>query len=466
MRTKSYFLICLLLLINQAVYAQLYKLQSNVYSYGKIEVWKNQKANFIFTNTSNQNLYFLPTRQAEDIAINFPGVAINPGESYTLQVDFFTKRVGSFSKTFDVWINLSNAPIQLTVIGEILKIDPGALTTCPRFVSENEAVTDQFMQSFTVLDVVSKQPVSQAKILLKSSKYKYSIPSTDKQGNADQKMKLGLYNIAISALNYNSYDSLVYINRNTGPLVYFLTKQQLINQQPEAVVVIHKNVIAEDTLAIKAAPVQPIVLNVPPMQDYVEGTLNSLKYKPNNLVLLVDVSGSMKDPKKLPMLKLSLKNLIKTLRPIDKVTLITYAKQANIVINPTYVNDKAMFFQAIDSLKASGLTYGAESMKLAFDLLEKNYLPEANNQLILSSDGIFEFKEMTEKDVQTLTKDMAIKAIKLSVLGFGTDVVGTRFMQKLAENGDGNFYYISAKSDIENLLIEEIKQQSFFQKGQ
>ncbi|MEP6466055.1 MAG: von Willebrand factor type A domain-containing protein, partial [Parafilimonas sp.] len=140
----------------------------------------------------------------------------------------------------------------------------------------------------------------------------------------------------------------------------------------------------------------------------------------SNLVFLIDVSGSMDEPDKLPLVKSSLKLLVDQLRPQDKVALVVYAGNAGLVLPSTSGDDKIKIKDAIDALDAGGSTAGGEGIKLAYNTAKKNFIKGGNNRVILCTDGDFNVGTSSEDALQTLIENERQSGVFLSVLGFGT----------------------------------------------
>ena len=159
------------------------------------------------------------------------------------------------------------------------------------------------------------------------------------------------------------------------------------------------------------------------------------------------------------MLKTSIKNLVGILREVDRVAIITYNQQTNIVLESISGNNKTEILNAIDSLKTGGLTNGVKGLTTAYEMLQYYYIPNGNNQIILATDGLFSKynNEMTENELNKLVKKQSDANMKLTVVGFGKDETGKELMEKLAKNGTGQYIQISNEYMTRDVLIKEIK---------
>lgn len=191
-----------------------------------------------------------------------------------------------------------------------------------------------------------------------------------------------------------------------------------------------------------------------------EPEFSSERYRPNNVLLLLDVSGSMNDDGKMDKLKSSIRRLVLMLREVDVLTMIAYNSTSWEVLPPTPVADNLAIIALVDSLKPYGYTNGVKGMESAYQSLERQLIEGGNNQLIIATDGKFNSSKFSEKEALQLVKDNSDKGIVLSIIGFGDDKEAGRLMKKLASSGGGSFLQVNTDEDPTELLAEEIKLRS------
>ncbi|MES2985276.1 MAG: VWA domain-containing protein [Pseudomonadota bacterium] len=175
----------------------------------------------------------------------------------------------------------------------------------------------------------------------------------------------------------------------------------------------------------------------------------------SNLVFLIDTSGSMTAPNKLPLLKSSLKLLLDSLQADDTVAIVTYAGNAGIALEPTKVADKAKILSVIDSFNSGGSTAGAEGIRQAYQLAERNFDKKGVNRVILATDGDFNVGITDQNELKSFIERKRDSGVFLSVLGFGMGNYNDAMMQTLAQNGNGNAAYIDTLSEARKVLVEE-----------
>ncbi len=184
-------------------------------------------------------------------------------------------------------------------------------------------------------------------------------------------------------------------------------------------------------------------------------TIANDKLPASNLVFLIDVSGSMYEPNKLPLVQSSLKMLVNQLRPQDRVAIVVYAGAAGVVLPATSGDKKATINNAIDNLQAGGSTAGGAGIKLAYKIAMENFMKGGNNRVMLATDGDFNVGASSDDDMEKLIEKERESGISLSVLGFGMGNYKDSKMETLADKGNGNYAYIDNITEARKTLISE-----------
>ncbi|WP_452220700.1 YfbK domain-containing protein [Lacinutrix salivirga] len=184
-------------------------------------------------------------------------------------------------------------------------------------------------------------------------------------------------------------------------------------------------------------------------------TYNNEELPASNLTFLIDVSGSMSNQNKLPLLKSAFKLLVNQLREQDKVSIVVYAGAAGVVLEPTSGSDKQTILKALDNLNAGGSTAGGAGIELAYKLAQKNFKKKGNNRVILATDGDFNVGMSSNKDMQTLIEEKRKSGVYLSVLGFGYGNYKDSKLEILADKGNGNHAYIDTMQEAQKVFGKE-----------
>lgn len=177
---------------------------------------------------------------------------------------------------------------------------------------------------------------------------------------------------------------------------------------------------------------------------------------PSNLVFLVDVSGSMNSPERLPLLKSALKLLTNQLRPQDRVSLVTYASGTRVVLEPTSGAHRARILAALDNLRAGGSTHGAAGIALAYSMAEQGYIRGGINRILLATDGDFNVGITNFDALKNMAEEKRKSGVSLSTLGFGVGNYNEKLMEQLADAGNGNYSYIDTLNEGQKVLVDEM----------
>ena len=175
----------------------------------------------------------------------------------------------------------------------------------------------------------------------------------------------------------------------------------------------------------------------------------------SNLVFLIDVSGSMSDANKLPLLKAGFKLLVDQLRPQDRVAIVVYAGAAGLVLPSTAGNEKSTIKAALDKLEAGGSTAGGAGIKLAYNVAMENFRKNGNNRVILATDGDFNVGASSDAELQRLIEEKRESGVFLSVLGCGMGNYKDNKMETIADKGNGNYAYIDNLLEAEKVFVKE-----------
>lgn len=186
---------------------------------------------------------------------------------------------------------------------------------------------------------------------------------------------------------------------------------------------------------------------------------NEVEYKklpPANLVFLVDVSGSMDEPNKLPLVKKTLRILTEQLRPQDKVTIVSYSSGEQLVLAPTSGSEKDQILKAIHQLTAGGATSGQRAIQMAYDQAKKSFLKEGINRILIATDGDFNVGITNFETLKGMVAEKRKSGISFSTLGYGTGNYNEQLMEQLADAGDGNYSYIDNEKEAKKVVQRQL----------
>jgi len=180
-----------------------------------------------------------------------------------------------------------------------------------------------------------------------------------------------------------------------------------------------------------------------------------------NLVFLIDVSGSMQSPDKLPLLKNAFRLLTDQLTARDRVSMVVYAGSAGMVLEPTPGNEKYKIREAIDRLEAGGSTHGAEGIERAYQLAHDTFVKDGINRVVLATDGDFNVGVVDFEALVDMAERQRASGVALTTLGFGTGNYNDQLLERLADAGNGNYAYVDTLSEARKVLVSELSSTLF-----
>ena len=180
------------------------------------------------------------------------------------------------------------------------------------------------------------------------------------------------------------------------------------------------------------------------------------KRPPSNFVFLIDVSGSMQPPERLPLIKQALRQLVKKMTENDRVAIVIYAGAAGVKLESTSCEQKEKILEAIDELGAGGSTAGAAGIQAAYEVAQENFIKGGVNRVLLCTDGDFNVGITDQSQLVKIIEDKAKSGVFLTTLGVGTDNYKDALMQKLADKGNGNYAYLDSLEEAQKVLIDQM----------
>ncbi len=491
------------------------EVSSTVQNFGNVKQWNNPVFEVSYTNTSGRSQLFLPIRYQPDIGVSFSKERLAPEESTIIQIQYYTEEFGRFSQDVAVYISTQNAPITFTLSGNIQSFHPDAFTLCPRIDNSGLVSGPGFNHTIKVIDADTKEPLTDYEIVIATKSSKETIQA-DKSTVILKREKPVFYYIKVDKEEYEVSTIDKYINRNTSETIFALKREPNIEEvQEEDIVAMvpevpvdigtetpvedveeedtdenakdekdeedgeaeeedgeyfdwdnpHNEEIATEEPEEQDQEDEPIAIAVPETIDTADfttdGTLNTSKYAYNHIIFLIDVSTSMRNADKLPLLQASMLQMIAVLRPEDQVSIITYSTEAVVAVSNVSGVQKTKLNEAISVLKARGQSYGQEGVDMAYELAKEHFITDGNNEIILASDGFFNSKNFSEKKLyrQALYQRKMVN-VRLSTIAFGNSTKALTFMETLARKGNGSFIRIQEGEDSEAVLISNLMRHS------
>ncbi|NUM32509.1 MAG: VWA domain-containing protein [Bacteroidetes bacterium] len=464
-----------------------------IYDFGIVAKWKNDTAVFELKNNSESSMMFLPIGYTEDLLVIAPRNKIEPGETTLIKIVYYTHSRGNFRRDVPVYLSILPKPILLVIKGKIIDFHPDALMNCPS-MGDDKPKSKETGVEIEVKDGITGKSLSGFNLILKNNSESRLIEVSPSSKVKFEHVRNGDYTITVSLSGYETKVQEVTVSKyyrkfvvklipEDEPLITqnekdtFGTSEEIIIEKEKSndkddieklrkkydSLYKGKKIIEKDVILIKPGEEDSLSIDTAGFESDFdnEGKLNKKKYANNNIVFLIDVSGSMDKPEKLPLLKKSVIEMVKILRENDYVTIITYSSKVKVVLESESGNNKEKIYSIINSLQAKGQSYGSEGMKVAYEAAMRNFILNGNNQVILVSDGLFNSDDFSPKKIYKLTKDYAKnQKIITSAIGFGKNDEAIEFLKNVAKNGLGNFIVIKTESQASDALVYEIMQNS------
>lgn len=407
--------------------------------YGKVQNTNTLLSVFTVTNTGASKLFILRVVAGRKIRYQIPPYGIETGDTAGIRIYYKPDRKGRFNEKIIVYTNASDKPITLVLSGEIKSLSSSP-TECYSFSMGAGVVQQRPVHRGKVIDKETRKDIMKAKVYFYSSGQLVTTALT-LGGEYAIGLNPGLYTAVATANGYDTvYKRDVYINKNTEPFLFELSQPKII--------VTDVTIIPVDS-ATKS--------DYPPD---IPGQLSFREYNPNNVVFLIDISASMRGADRLPFLKTSLKTMVSQLRSIDRLAIITYGDEANVYVTSVPVTNKEYLYKMIDTLVARGGTAGSQGLQLAYEVILDNFIDDANNQIILATDGEFEVSTRDELKIRLHAGPGSLKKIYLTTVGFGRSKTNLEKLKELAGKGGGSYVYINSAEVAETALLNEIKYRS------
>jgi Ca-activated chloride channel family protein len=252
-----------------------------------------------------------------------------------------------------------------------------------------------------------------------------------------------LYYVYAEHEGYNSKELTKYFNPDRRKLIIPLSAKPKVDIAQEVIV---EN---KEEIVLKEAVVQDTLID--------KTSFTTANFKQNHFVFLIDVSGSMAKEDRLLLLQKSMIALTNLMRSEDKITIITYADEVLVQLEPTSGNEKEKIINIIQSLKAKGNTAGTKALQQAYTYAQSHFIKGGVNQIILSTDGGFDGLNESQDKLEKLVKKKAKRDIRLSVLAFGNNKSGKRVMERFSVLGKGFYLFISSEDEAKVKLVEIVK---------
>ncbi len=422
--------------------------------YGEITADTPLEREVFFVNESSEKMFLLTHEVPRELSAHVSAKQAFAGDTIFLRWKFNPMREGIYQEIITLWFSTMDKPTILKIKGNVKYIDPYANPSCPSFAQRPPGQEKKFITDFLVLDSLSGEPIKDASIRLIDRGITQAHYYTDKKGEHSAQIPIRYFYFLVEADGYEDKDLYSYVNAKKHRFVFELNPLE----EPEVEMAYAQEEILVEEEPIKVEPeIEETVEEVPkteePLADFDERL-----YAPNNIVFLVDVSGSMNQNGRMDILKAAMIELTEMVRPQDKISLISYARDANVLLQPTSGSEKEEIISEIRALSPSGSTNGAKGLKQAYQTAKSSFISGGNNRVYIATDGVFKVSE--NEAINKMVIKNSRRKILLSVLG----IKGTKYtkekMAELAKLGKGDFLDMESYDESAADLKAMVKRQS------
>lgn len=462
------------------------------FNFGELYSGSQTYTDITFTNETDKVQWLLTIDKPRDVYYIFSSKQVQPGESITIRFKINDAKKGRFSYSVDVFFSEPRDPITIKLSGNVKQMTTEtSLTACPDFNAAPPKNMTEFDMVIRVIDSTTREPIPNATVYLVSNGELIGTEKTNFKGFVKERMNIGYYYITADRSPYNSnyYEGYVNYKRNyieielsqyPDPVIEEPVEEEppieepIVEEPPEEEPIEEIEIVIEEEPTVEEPVEEPVVeepvveepvIEEPPpvepgaLDELPDTTFNPAYFKYNNITFVLDVSSSMNGMGKMNLLKMSMIELAKILRPKDMVSMVKFASDVDVIMPGSSGDQKEEIISTVKGLKTASSTAGGDAISKGYQLNRQNYIEGGNNMVIMITDGIF--NKGSKEYLQVVKKNYENQGIKFYVVGIKTSDYITKHMKNVVANGGGDFIRIITVDDAMNKLIEEIKKSSF-----
>jgi len=463
------------------------------YDFGRIYAEDPRYIDIHLKNNTDKEAYLLTVKKPDDIVYLVKNPLMSPDSSTVIRFQINKRTKGNFKYTIPVFTSDKNEATEIVLKGRIEEVarQDNNFTACPSF---NQRPSDRnpldFMLTVKTIDKETREELGRSQVAILQNGRAIGRWRTDRNGRLNIKIPLGVSYFYAIHDGYIPAELGEYVNFKNNLIVLELTKKK--SEPQEEIVentspIVEDEEIVEETSAVeereividldntspKEEPVdiQSIIVENQDVKEEVEEFIppafkeldpenfNEEYFNPINVTFVIDVSSSMNRYGRFDLLKYSLDELVKMLRPQDKVGLVAYSSNAYVLMDNTFGDQKEYISEQVENLKVSGHTDGGAGIKLGYKQAWKGRLNEGQNHLIIITDG--GFNKSSGNYQKFIERNFRKKNITMSIVGVKSNQGDEDILREAAELGDGRLILIDNLYDAQTKLKQEIRLASF-----
>lgn len=465
------FLVLLLLLSSRFLSAQLV-FEKTTLDFGDITAETPRFIDIPFKNSGKQKIFILSFRKPQELVALSKGDLILPDSSNFLRIQVNPKKKGKFAYQLQVFTSDKVEATVINIKGNLKEFpeDMAQYQACPDFNKKPPLKNPENHLIVKTRDFDDKTPLTCSVFLLQNGLDVFQIET--KKGSWKGKVPIGFTYFHAEHPNYFPVDTFVYVNVNRNevllelkrkpkpvePIIATIEKDSVPQENP---IVLEEKTSPEAENMLMQALVKdstPFRKSIPELKDIPLNNFDTSYFKPVNVTFVLDVSTSMSADEKFNLMKYAMNQLISILRPMDRISIVTFATNSSVVYPSTLVTDKTAIGDVLRKLRASGQTAGLAGIRSGYAQVMANEIEEGSNIIILITDGAFGSNHKAYVDY---LKAMEPEGILLSVVGIKNAPRDEFAMKEIASLGHGQYVPIFNLTDAQQNLIMQIKRSSF-----
>lgn len=404
-------------------------------SFGEVTKESLKVVDIIIENKSNKSDVLLSSSFGVDFEVKFLSKTVGPNDRMIVRVQFNPREKGMFTEVAELFFASQKEPILVPITANVKYVSVNGYLPCPDFSQRPADCCSSNLFMVEVYDEITKAPIQEAIVKIEEQGYIQLRLKTNSSGKVSNELRIGFYDLVVSANGYHSETRTGYINHTNAHFVFYLKRKK-------------EQVVVEEIITSEIIDTSSQVNEVLPRNEF----------RANSIVFLLDISGSMGNGDKLYLLQNGLLELTAVLRDIDQMGLVSYAGDAKILIDLDHYSGKQEVEQVLTSLKTGGKTNGAKGFKKSFQLLKKHRLKDGNNQLIVITDGAFSVEDQVEVEKQVIKASK--KGYVTSILAIKPNTFAIENLSNVASRGGGRLLIADGEKSASDLLIEELQNRS------
>ncbi len=461
----KYLFFCLFLLSIPVLHAQIV-FDRTRHDFGELMPYDDRFIDIALKNTGEKQEYILRVVKPMEVVYISSGQFIEKDSTRLLRFQVNPKQKGRFAYDIEVFTSDRAEPVKIRLTGNMREKPAGDLASfqdCPDFSQQPGTNNTDFKLTVVVIDKATRAELPASTVSLIQNGRPLFTKKTDKNGSVERSVPLGFTYFYASHDQYHPAEMAAYVNFKRNYIVIELEKDpavgpELPQREPEIVVLDTTELIVETNPELELEEQlseNETAVEVPAdLASLDPDNFDESYFRPVNVVFVLDVSSSMRQADKIELMKFALVQLAEMLRPQDKMGIVTYSSDAEVLLESVSGSDKETIYRQVEALKAGGMTAGGDGIKLGFKEAKSAMIEGGANHVIIITDGAF---NRNSDDYKKYIKKYARKGFTLSVVGIKNKENDEAEMRDAAELANGRYIPIFRLADAKNNLKQEIR---------